>query len=180
MEMNILGSTLDFIFSKWPYLALAIVAIVVIVYITIKTYKYHLSIKEAQKLSEESKNKIASLKCQTHDDNYKSVKESLETLKDMSSSIVTWIMKFDNDMIGTFAKKQSPIVLTNTGEELLEMSSGKKAIDNNLDLLIKELDALNLKTPFDVEEKSLDILLKCTGGDIIEEEKRQKDNLPTS
>lgn len=160
--------------EKWPYLALAITAIAIIAWLTIKLYKYHLAILKTKETSVESKDRIDNLKCQTHEGNYnavkktlESVKNSLETLKDMNANISAWIMKFDNNMIDVFAKKQSPIMLTKMGKELLEMSFAKNTVDNNLDFFIKELEVLDLKTPFDIEEKALDIVLKNTGNEMF-------------
>jgi len=62
-------------------------------------------------------------------------------------------------MIPTLAPKVSPRRLSPAGQLLLDMSGGKRCIDDNMDLFLSELHRFKPMTPFDVEEKALSTIL---------------------
>ena len=69
-------------------------------------------------------------------------------------------MKKDKLMIPKLAARQSPLRLTPAGKTLLEVSGGKRCIDENLDFFVSELRDANPMTPFDVEERALGVVMR--------------------
>jgi len=88
--------------------------------------------------------KVNNLPCQTHEDKI--------------SKISTWVMQKDKTMIPPLSAKISPRRLTRVGTELLEISGGKRCIDENVDFFISEISRTNPMTPYDVEERALSTL----------------------
>jgi len=90
--------------------------------------------------------KVESLPCDKH----------REHLREVSA----WIVKKDKSMANTLMAKLSPYQLTDAGKKLLEISGGKLCVDQNLDMFMSELGKQNPLTPYDVEEKSVSIILE--------------------
>ena len=79
------------------------------------------------------------------------------------ADISVWIMKNDKLMIPVFMGAQSPLYLKPTGIALLEVSGGKKCIDENIDFFMSKLEDIAPMTPYDVEESSLSVIVSNTG-----------------
>ena len=123
-------------------------------------------------------NTVEKLPCGKHHDEiadsslkYNKINENVISTNEMVSEISKWVMKIDNGMIDALAKKASPLKMTAVGEELFEKSFSKKAIDGNLDFLIKELEKISPKTAFDVEDQAYSVLFKNMGHDLFNEVK---------
>ena len=87
--------------------------------------------------------KLNKLPCDVHHDDisqhkvkYDEINRTVMSTNEMVSEISKWVMKMDNGMIDTLAKKASPLKMTPIGEVLFEKSFSKKAIDENIDFLI--------------------------------------------
>lgn len=87
---------------------------------------------------------------------------NIENLTDSMLKVETWIMKNDQDMISSFAKKCSPYQLTAAGKNLLEISKGKECIDKNLDTFTNQLKEYAPLTEYDVEENAKAVLLEAS------------------
>lgn len=131
-------------------------------------------IGEVEKLGE----KINKLPCDKHHEdisksnaNFDNMNQIVLSTNEMVSEISKWVMKMDNGMIDTLAKKASPLKMTPIGEVLFEKSLSKKAIDENIDFLIKELEGIAPKTAFDVEDQAYSVLFKNIGHDLFNEVK---------
>ena len=72
----------------------------------------------------------------------------------MLQNLSVWVMKKDKAMIDVLAVGFSPIRLKPPGMALLEVSGGKRCIDDNLDFFMKNLKKRAPMTPFDVQESS--------------------------
>ena len=77
-------------------------------------------------------------------------------------SISVWIMKKDKTMIEILAGVHSPVRLKQPGIALLEISGGKKCIDENINFFISKLKKLKPKTPYDVQQQSNDLIMSNT------------------
>jgi hypothetical protein len=97
------------------------------------------------------------------EENSKRQEDTVGALKDTSAITSAWIMKQDNSTISSFMGKKSPLSLTDTGKELLEVSGGKTLIDNNREFFLDKVGNFNPPTAFDVEEVSLIILISTSG-----------------
>lgn len=122
--------------------------------------------------------KLNKLPCDVHHDDisqhkvkYDEINRTVMSTNEMVSEISKWVMKMDNGMIDTLAKKASPLKMTPIGEVLFEKSFSKKAIDENIDFLIEELEKIAPKTAFDVEDQSYSVLFKNIGHDLFNEVK---------
>lgn len=122
--------------------------------------------------------KLNKLPCDVHHDDisqhkvkYDEINRTVMSTNEMVSEISKWVMKMDNGMIDTLAKKASPLKMTPIGEVLFEKSLSKKAIDENIDFLIEELEKIAPKTAFDVEDQSYSVLFKNIGHDLFNEVK---------
>ena len=161
-------SVLTYLLNNAPWIAVILVAIIA----TWRISKYHTRL-------EDTRDKVDKLPCEKHkdeirssDQKYNELQRIVTSTNDMVVEINKWLMKFDNDMIDKLARKASPLKMTPLGEVLFEKSFAKKAIDNNIDFLIKELEEINPKTAYDVEEESLGYLLRNMGNEMFSEIKQ--------
>lgn len=163
-----MNAFIAYLLNNIPWLAFILIS----VFVTWKISKYHA-------LLESTRNKVDDLPCERHkedilksDNRYNSLEKIVSSTNDMVIEINKWLMKFDNDMIDKLAKKGSPLKMTPVGKILFEQSYGKEAIDNNIEFLLEELEKINPKTAYDVEEESLGFLLKNVGHEMFEEIKK--------
>ena len=91
----------------------------------------------------------------------KQIAVSSEKLNYMSE----WVTQLDNKIWAVLSKKKSPRELTKAGVELLNISGGKECIDRNCDFFIHSVEEYSPKLPYDVERRSLDVVLANTNGD---------------
>jgi len=162
----------NFFAERWPEMTVIVALLAMTSLAAWKLSKYHSSMESA-------KDRVDNLPCEAHKDRLDDHKErfakieSLRTVVDSTNEIVTeiskWIANRDKKMIDTFVQKRSPYRITNIGHQILDRSGGKKAIDDNLDFYIGELEALNLKTPYDVEDKSASIVFRNLSHDMFNE-----------
>lgn len=161
-------SVLTYLLNNAPWIAVILVAIIA----TWRISKYHTRL-------EDTRDKVDKLPCEKHKDDihssdqkYNELQRIVTSTNDMVVEINKWLMKFDNDMIDKLARKASPLKMTPLGEVLFEKSFAKKTIDNNADFLIKELERINPKTAYDVEEESLGYLLRNMGNEMFAQVKQ--------
>jgi hypothetical protein len=150
-------------------LLMAIVAIVVW-----KIATYYLSMKAVKK-------KVDNLPCDSHTEQLReigasnhSIASSIDTLNDTISStndivieMSKWISKKDTKMVDVLIRKNSPYVITGVGYKLLKDSGGEKVVDNNLEFFFNEVDKMNPKTPYEVEDQSINSMIKNIGNVIF-------------
>lgn len=159
---------ITYLLNNAPWFAVILIAIIATWIIS----KYHSKL-------EDTRNKVDKLPCEKHKDDirnsdqkYNEMQRIVTSTNDMVVEINKWLMKFDNDMIDKLAKKASPLKMTPLGEVLFEQSFAKKAIDNNADFLIKEMESINPQTAYDVEEEALSYLLRNMGNDMFTDIKK--------
>lgn len=111
--------------------------------------------------------KTESLPCNKHWESINSLGNDIENIKEtilsnngMLVELSRWAMRMDESMIEKLAQKYSPLRMTKAGEYLYKVSGAKVAMDKIANKLIHELEGMNLRTEFDVEEKSLDAIIK--------------------
>lgn len=75
----------------------------------------------------------------------------------------------DKTAVKVLLQTNSPYSLSPFGEEILKTSGAKKAVDDNLSLLISDIEKEKPLTALDVENKSSEILLKNSNTDIFKE-----------
>ena len=103
---------------------------------------------------EESQKKIEKLPCDDHRtsiDHLSRMEEKVDLINDQVTEISKWIMSIDGNMINALARKCSPRRMTKIGNDLFEISGAQKVMSNNSEFFIKELEAINPQTPYDVE-----------------------------
>jgi hypothetical protein len=149
----------------------AIVAVFAAFFIAWKIAAFYFTrFKKTEEKVADMDKKVASLPCENHKEQIGKSERTLNTIATQTASINSmvsemsvWIMKKDKLMIPTLTAKKSPRRLTLPGETLLEVSGGKQCIDENKSFFVSELDGTSPMTPFDVEERSLDVILRNTG-----------------
>jgi hypothetical protein len=180
---------IDYCIHNWPNITIGIIAICLISIASWKASKYHsgieeaknkvnnlpctdhaLQLKEIESLEKEVQNKVNNLPCTDHASQLKKI-ESLEKTSSSTNDIVVemsrWIVGKDKSMIGTLIKKNSPYTITRVGMEMLEESGAKTVIDDNIDYFIRELESIDPKTPYDVEDQSINLVFRNMGNEIF-------------
>lgn len=84
----------------------------------------------------------------------------IDAISDNLTDVSKWIMKFDPATIDMLVMKHSPRMMTAAGKQLYEISGARKAFEDNAEFFLEELGKINPQTPFDVEDKSLDVLMR--------------------
>ena len=110
---------------------------------------------------EESQKKIEKLPCDDHRtsiDHLSRMEEKVDLINDQVTEISKWIMSIDGNMINALARKCSPRRMTKIGNDLFEISGAQKVMSNNSEFFIKELEAINPQTPYDVENDAAKVL----------------------
>jgi hypothetical protein len=129
-------------------------------------FKINEFVAETKKISGMER-KINEMPCNTHNHDIKTVKNDIITLQNSFCDVSRWIIKFDNSMIDTFLPKKSPRNISEAGYELLKETCAQKTIDENLNFFTSEIEKQAPKTAYDVEERSLNVLLENTGREIF-------------
>ena len=148
-----MDSFFTFISENSPTVGLIIIVAVAVYFITM----YHVSIQNTKK-------KVDGLPCDDHKDQIASVIRQVDSLpcdnrKEVLVDISSWIGEKDPSMVKTLMAKLSPYQLTDVGKKLLEISGGKRCVDQNLDLFMSEIRNKNPLTPYDVERQALGVLM---------------------
>lgn len=113
------------------------------------------SVEKLEKNSDEIRQDLAFLK-----GNIDCIKETMQSNNGILVELSRWAMHMDESMIDKLAQKHSPLRMTETGEYLYEVSGAKKAVGEIADRLISEMETMGLRTELDVEDKSLDMIIK--------------------
>lgn len=86
------------------------------------------------------------------------MKATVDTINEQVSEISQWVMKKDSKMITPLARKHSPLQMVKAGRDLFEISGARKAIDENTDFLLSEMEKKKPETPYDVEDTAATVL----------------------
>ena len=146
-----MDAVVSWILENWPVLGV-IVVVAVIVWL-ISQYVAKL---------EASRRKMDSLPCESHKasiDKLAVMNTTVDAINDQVTEISKWIMRSDGSMIDPLTRKCSPRVMTSLGKQLFELSGAAKVLDENSEFLISELEKKNPKTPYDVEDAAIGVLL---------------------
>ncbi len=111
--------------------------------------------------------KTDKLPCEKHGEsigtlahNIDSIKETMQSNNGMLVELSRWAMHMDESMIEKLAQKYSPLRMTEAGAYLYNVSGAKEAVGKIAERLIADMEAMNLRTELDVEDKSLDMIIK--------------------
>jgi hypothetical protein len=110
------------------------------------------------------------LPCEKHHVQLAAINELKDIVSSTNGVVVEmsrWIARKDKSMIDTFIRKNSPYAITGIVRQLLEESGAKKTIDNHIDFFIKEREAINPKTPYDVEDQSMSLVFRNMSNEIF-------------
>ena len=111
---------------------------------------------------EDSRKKVDSLPCDARKndiDRLSRMEAKVDSINEQVSDISKWIMHVDEEMIDSLARKCSPMTMTKIGRDLFRESGAEKAMDENYEFLLSELEQKKPQTPFDVEDEALSVLL---------------------
>jgi hypothetical protein len=154
---------IDFCIDKWPGITILVIIAAIIFWLAWQLSKYYTII-------EDTKKKVNGLPCEKHHIQLAGINELKDIVSSTNGVVVEmsrWIARKDKSMIDTFIRKNSPYTITGIGRQLLEESGAKKTIDNHIDFFIKELEAINPKTPYDVEDQSMSLVFRNMSNEIF-------------
>ena len=149
-------------FTSWfvnnaPVAIIVIVLIMVIVGVAVYFVTMHYArLKGLEK-------KVDAQPCESHRNSIsalESMKGMLGSVNEQVTNISKWIMHIDDKMIDVLAQKRSPLAMTKIGRELFRVSGAEKAMEENAESLLSELEKRNPRTPFDVEDYAVSVLLR--------------------
>lgn len=149
------SAVMKWLLDNSPWFAFTFIAIIVAIIVTWRLSKYHSSLEEVRTA-------VNKLPCNSHKseiENLKVIEATVHSMNNILLEISKWIMKFDNDTIDVLAKKCSPLKMTSVGSILFNESNAKEVVDDNIEYLIQRLEAIKPKTPYDVEDGALKVLL---------------------
>ncbi len=106
------------------------------------------------------KEKVDNLPCAKHEEMFIKINEELSAIR---TALTMENPKFANYL----SQKNSPRELSEDGRKLFADINGEEFLRDNKDILIKRIEDKNPKTPLDVEETSLKILLSLTDDDMF-------------
>ena len=158
-----MDALVTWLLNNYPWLVLVVIAIVV----TWKVSKYHSKL-------EETNDKVKALPCEEHSrqlKNFAALDSLVQVLNNNLVEINKRIIKDDpgaTDVFLDLMKKHSPLQMTPMGKNLFEITPAKKTMDDNLEFFIGQLEQINPKTAYDVEDKALNVLLSNTNNDIFQ------------
>jgi hypothetical protein len=158
-----MDTVIQFLLENYPLAGIVILLVLITAIAVWKFKDYHHSIKNSEE-------KIKNLPCEQHRDDLLKVyglKDIVESTNNIVIDISRWIMKLDSGMIDVLAKKSSPLKITPVGYIVLEKSTGRSIVDNNLEFFINELNKNPLNTSYDVEKFAFDIMLKNMSNEIF-------------
>ena len=151
---------IDLIVGKWPELVIILI-VVLIVWMVAKFYFKRFVPME---------NKINDVPCNSPKGHCKGIdiiESDIKEIKSGMQNIKEYIVKQDPYAAYDLFVKGSPFKLTDKGIFLLEVSGGKKCIDDNIDFFDKEIQLLNPKVALDVESIALSVLDRNTNSDFF-------------
>jgi hypothetical protein len=118
------------------------------------------TITETQKSSERIEEKVAALPC---DDHKEAIFNFRQTANQFDFKLDIFKNSFDAAIQSMIASRKSPYTLTEAGEKFLELSGGKKCVDENIDYFISELRQTKPQTAYDVEINARAVLINNKG-----------------
>lgn len=150
-------SVFSYVLENWPMLALVIILVAAVAWITYKATK---AFNRLEKIEE----KYSNLPCEGHSASLKEVDSrmathnaTLEAIKTDVSIIKASLMS-NNHQASLFAVKHSPAQLNDLGNELFGKFHCQKFLDENGTRLISLIEEKSPKTPLDVENFALEVL----------------------
>ena len=96
-------------------------------------------------------------------DRHEGALKRLDELSDRISRLEGGIER--DRAVSEYVRRKSPLSLTEKGKALLLDSKGKDYIDANIDSLIKDINDVSPKTPYDVQELAKKILEQRSNDD---------------
>lgn len=75
-------------------------------------------------------------------------------------------------------RKPTPYRITPIGEIVFETSGAKKSMENHSDFLMLELEKIDPKTAYDIENSALTVLIQNLGHELFNEVKKYLYNAP--
>lgn len=113
-----------------------------------------------------------------HETDIAEIKSTLMRSQNILLDISKWIMKMDATMIEQLAQKASPLKMTPAGERLFIESHADKALNKLQASLLHQIEESKPRTKYDVEQLSVELLLKSTGDEAFDEVKQFIYNSP--
>lgn len=113
-----------------------------------------------------------------HETDITEIKGILRRSQNILLDISKWIMKMDATMIEQLAQKASPLKMTPAGEFLFTESHADKALNKIQTSLLHQIEECKPRTKYDVEQLSVELLLKSTGDEAFDEVKQFIYNSP--
>ena len=140
-------TVINFISEHYPLIALFLALLGIAVVVTYKVVVYHISIQV-------TKQKVDDLPCGLHGQLISNVEKDIAVMKNTLS--------FALGMKDVVAKKRSPVVLTEIGEDLVAENNLHAMVDRNWGKISKVLNNLKTRNPYDLEQFCLDTALTDT------------------
>ncbi|MDR3194802.1 MAG: hypothetical protein LBT76_05880 [Tannerella sp.] len=164
-----MDSIIEFLTTRYPYLLIALATGTVAFYAA----RYHYTkVAPLKNSMADLQGKIDLLPCERHGGEIEKIRggfEAREEIKSVLLEVSKWIARLDNSMIDVFLKKSGPCRLTKAGNIMLEESGAKRIVDDHTDFLVRKIDGMDPKTPYDVEEYAMNVLLSHVGNSMFNE-----------
>lgn len=106
------------------------------------------------------KNKVDNLESTVGKDEHNGLRKTVADVRDKVISCETSLRER-----GPLLQTQSPVSLTDRGLNFLKDSGSERVIDDNFEELLKQVEALNPKTPYDVQEDARKVIEKLRDDD---------------
>lgn len=146
-----MGPIIACILSNWPTIGIVVLAVFITWKVSSWVFRTNAKLNEIENLPcNEHKNSISNLSV---------MRGTVDSINEQVTEISKWVMRFDNTMIDPLSQKCSPRVMTAIGKNLFHMSGADKVLKDNAEKLIQQLESLNPQTAYDVESRSVDVLL---------------------
>lgn len=177
-NQNIMDAILQFFMNKWPYLTIALVAVVGIVWVAVLITK---RVVRSNFLEEKCKNMPCedhTMKIGTHENAIDRMDKSLErvesTVQEIKVSVValqTFLQSKYKTAVPIFSQKHSPRSLNAKGKEVFAQFGGEEFMNANEEMLCQRIKGKNPRTALDVEQYALSVLYETMELDIFNEVK---------
>lgn len=154
-------SIVSYFLSHWPYFTIALAVIIALIVITWRIANAYHHWKGRVENTEKDCGKIDGHIFPKLD----SIDSSINSLNGSFNNLVVYLKGKDGSMDISLFRSRSPIALTELGERVLNAIGGKEFVDNNIELLIKEMDAHGIKTALDSQTFAPIIINKISNQD---------------